>query len=44
MEGRPFKPLARHGAERGQELIKQATRRAGTVDKGARQSQDPVKK
>ena len=44
MEGRQFKPLARHGADRAQELIEQATHRAGTVDNGARRSRGRVKK
>jgi inorganic pyrophosphatase len=44
MEGRQFKPLARHGADRGQELVEQATRRAGTLRNGARRSRGWVKK
>jgi inorganic pyrophosphatase len=41
MEGRQFKPLARHGVGRSQELVEQATRRAG--DNGARHSRGRVK-
>ena len=44
MEGRQFKPLARHGADRGQELVEQAARQAGTVSNGARRSRGRVKK
>src|SRR5262245_60285682 len=43
MEGRQFKPLARHGGERGQELVEQALRLAGTADNGAKQSRGRVK-
>lgn len=43
MEGRQFKPLARHGADRGQEIVEQATRRAGTAANGARRSRGRVK-
>jgi inorganic pyrophosphatase len=44
VEGRQFKPLARHGADRGRELVEQATRRAGSGDNGARRSRGRVKK
>jgi inorganic pyrophosphatase len=44
MEGRQFKPLARHGADRARELVEQASRRAGTTGNGARRSRGRVKK
>ena len=43
MEGRQFKPLARRGPGRAQELLKQATHAAGAADNGARRSRSRVK-
>ncbi len=44
MEGRQFKPLARHGPQRGQKLIEQATRRTAASENGAGRSRRRVKK
>jgi len=44
VEGRQFKPRARHGADRAQELVEQAICGAGTADHGARRSRARVKK
>jgi inorganic pyrophosphatase len=43
-EGRQFKPLARHGADRALKLVEQATRRAGSGENGAGRSRGRVKK
>jgi inorganic pyrophosphatase len=42
MEGRQFKPLARHGADRAQDLVEQAVHR-GPANGGARRSRGRVK-
>jgi inorganic pyrophosphatase len=44
LEGRHFKPLARHGAKRAQKLVEHATRGAGITGNGMRQSQGRAKK
>jgi inorganic pyrophosphatase len=43
-EGRQFRPLARHGADRGRELVEHATRHAGAAGNGTRRSRGRVKK
>src|SRR5690242_12726155 len=44
VEGRQFKPLARHGADRGRELVQRATRRPGTEVNGAGRSRGRARK
>jgi inorganic pyrophosphatase len=44
MEGRKFKPLARHGADRAQELLEAATRDAGRGENGARRARGRSKR
>jgi inorganic pyrophosphatase len=44
MEGRQFKPLARHGADRAQKLLQAATRDTGRGENGARRARSRAKR
>ena len=44
IEGRQFKPLARRGADRAQQLLEEATRGTGPAGNGSRRSRGRVKK